>query len=114
MDLRKQHSREHEEYIAKTFSGKRSPSSGASIREKGDIITETHIIECKLKGSPGNPVGSTLVKQMEKVYNEALEVDKWPLVALRFYNPKSPLANHNGYIDLAITLVDDVNFGIKE
>lgn len=107
-DFRKQHSREHEIDVANMLNGTRSPSSGASVREKGDVYTDNHVIECKLKGSPGKPAQSTIVKQMEKINNEALEIGKWPMLALRFYNPDSSLADHDGYIDLAVTLMDDI------
>lgn len=109
-------SKEHEEYVAKRYEGRRSPSSGASITDLGDVRDETFLIECK--GQFGErlgskPVRSTLLNQFEKIADEAMQGDRIPAVALRFYKPESALANNEGFVDLIVKLVDDDLFQLK-
>jgi hypothetical protein len=110
--VKKRLSKEHEQYVAKHLGGRRSPSSGASDTDKGDVSTDTLLIECK--GKFGKRIGdkevrSTLVKQMEKAADEAWSEGKDPAIALRFYKPESVLADNEGYVDLLVTrLADEV------
>lgn len=108
---KKELSKQHEEYIAKKYSGQRSRSSGASDTDKGDVRVEgsSSLIECKLTGSPGNePKRSTLLAHMEKVADEAWAEGKEPAVALRLFCPTSPVANVDGWVDMTVRLtVDD-------
>ena len=108
--MKKKLSKEHEQVVAKTLDGRRSPSSGASDTDKGDVSTDNLLIECK--GTFGErigqkPVRSTLVKHMEKVADEAWAMDKDPMVALRFYIPESTLADNQGYVDLLVIRMAD-------
>lgn len=105
-DLKKKLSTEHEKYIAKICKGKRTRNSGALITEKGDVLSADYLIDCKMTGEPGKPAKSISVKikDWEKIWQEALEVNKLPALALRIYNPDSPNANHNGYIDFILTI----------
>lgn len=104
----------HENHVASAYGGRRSPSSGGSPVDKGDVkvIDDNTLFECKAKfgmlvGS--TPVKSTLVKQMEKIADEAWESLKEPALALRFYCPESYLADWNGWVDLVVRrLSDDV------
>lgn len=114
MSLNKDISKKHEEYLAKAYKGQVSPSSGASIREKGDIRTPEYLIEAKCRGNIGKPVSSSLVKLMEKIYQEAIEVEKEPVVALRFFSPESILADENGWVDLAVHMVRYDRFRIRD
>lgn len=103
-------SKEHEDYIAERYTGRRSPSSGASVTDLGDVRSDTFLIECKGQFGErlGNkPVRATLLKHFEKVADEAIQGDRIPAVALRFYKPESALADNHGYIDLIVKLVND-------
>lgn len=102
---------EHEAWIAHKYGGKRSKSSGASDTEKGDVRLETEstLIECKGKfgeRTGQKPVRSNLVKQMEKIADEAYAESKEPAIALRFWMPESPLAI-GGYVDFTVRLTRD-------
>lgn len=109
---KKQLSRLHEEWIASQYGGQRSPSSGASDTDKGDvrIASSKTIFECKMTGEPGgDSKRTTLLRQMEKVADEAWAEGKEPAVALRFFCPDSPLADVFGWVDLTVRLtVNDV------
>jgi hypothetical protein len=108
--LKKRLSKEHEQTVARYLDGRRSPSSGASDTDKGDVSTQNWLIECKGKfgeRTGQNPVRSTLVKQMEKVADEAWAMDKDPMVALRFYMPDSILSDNEGYVDLLVVRMAD-------
>ena len=108
--MRKKLSREHESFVAKWYGGKRSPSSGASDTDKGDVRTSTMLIECKGKFGQRigqKPVKSTLLGHMEKAADEAWSEGKDPAVALRFYKPESTLADTNGYVDLIVLRMTD-------
>lgn len=93
----------HEEYIAKLFNGRRSKSSGASVTDKGDVRAGDLMFECKMTIAKK----PTYVKQFEKVAQESYEEGKTPVLALRFYDPDSPLADANGWIDLTMMLAGD-------
>jgi hypothetical protein len=99
---------EQEEYIAKIYGGKRSPSSGAAVTDAGDVKTSTELFECKYHGSPESPpkLKSALLRHMEKVADEAYETGRDPVVALRYYAPDSKLAKE-GWVDLTVRLTRD-------
>jgi hypothetical protein len=110
-------SKEHEDYVAGRYGGRRSPSSGAAWTDLGDVKHEGYLIECK--GQFGerageNSVRSTLLQQFEKIFDEASQGDRIPAVALRFYKPESALADNNGYVDLIVKTMDDDIFGLQE
>ena len=99
----------HEDYVADRYAGRRSPSSGASVVDKGDVRAKHHLIECKVKGSSKYPLSSvpTIVQQMEKAAEEAWAESLEPLLALRFYLPGHLLANSEGWVDLAVHILDE-------
>lgn len=103
-------SKEHEEYVASRYGGRRSPSSGAAFTDIGDVRGADLLFECKGKfgiRTGEKPVRSTLVTQFEKVADEAWQSSHTPAMALRFYMPDSPLANNLGYVDLVLKLLED-------
>jgi hypothetical protein len=104
---RKELSRQHEEYIAKVYDGKRSRSSGAAASDKSDVRTSEEMIECKLTGELGKPKRTSLLTIMEKAADEAWSENKEPVVCLRLYNPDSPLANTDGWVDFTVRLTTD-------
>lgn len=102
----------HEDFVAYLYEGKRSPSSGASVTDAGDVRGKTTLFECKVKrGEIGVvPRRYTLVKLMEKIADEAYAEDREPALALRFYSPESVLADQEGWVDLVVrTLADDAS-----
>lgn len=105
----KDRSVEHEEYIAKVYGGRRSPSSGASLTDPGDVRPrdEDTLFECKTTGEPGKPKRTTLIQIMEKVWDEAAECSREPAVAMRYFDPTSPLANRKGWVDFTVRLTTD-------
>lgn len=102
-DSKKGLSVRHENFIAKLFGGRRSKSSGASVTDKGDVRTEHLLFECKMTETKK----PTYVKQFEKIAQEAYEDGRTPMLALRFYDPGSLLADANGWIDLVMMLAGD-------
>lgn len=117
---KKARSVEHEEFIARQYMGQRNAGSGALDTEHGDVVTPTRVFECKTTGEPKVCKHNrswhdcedcyrkpTMVSRMEKVWDEAHEIGKEPALALRFYDPYSPLADFNGFVDLVVQLVGD-------
>ncbi len=96
---------EHERYIAKLYGGVRVSGSGNGVREKGDVRVEgtQELIECKHTSSTKK---ATIVRQFEKVAKEAYEEGYDPVLALRYYDPDSPLAR-DGHVDLVVRLAHD-------
>lgn len=107
--LIKEHSVAQEEFIAKSMSGRRSPSSGAWIYDDGDVSAEEFIIECKMSGNPEKSAKSISLKlaDFEKVFDEASLNRKTPIMALRIHNPESILADHKGNIDFICLRLKD-------
>lgn len=104
---KKERSREHEEYIARIYDGRRSKTSGASDTDKGDVRARTleTLFECKVTGEPGEKEKrTTVIKHMEKVADEAWAEGLEPAVCLRYWHPSSPLAGPEGWVDLTVRL----------
>lgn len=74
--------------------------------DKGDVrvASSRTIFECKLTGEPGKPKHTTLLGQMEKVADEAWAENKEPAMALRIFNPESPLSGVDGWVDFTVRL----------
>lgn len=105
--------RMHEDWIAKQYRGKVSPSSGASSVDCGDVRTDSELMECKATGHQ-KPAKSISVKLdvVEKIADEAYSEGLIPALPLRIYNPDSPLSDMYGNIDLICRLVrDDIHRG---
>ena len=106
----KERSVQHENHIADAYKGKRSPSSGASDTDQGDVRTDTRLIECKTTGGPEKPSRlPTFIQHLEKVCLEAWEEGREGSVALRYYAPESKLAI-NGWIDVIVSTVGNDAF----
>jgi Holliday junction resolvase len=109
---KKARSVEHEEFIAKCYEGRRSPSSGAADHDAGDVKVGNArvggiLFECKTTGDAEKPAKATLVTRMEKIADEAWASGLEPALALRFYKPDSRLADSKGFIDLIVRRVAD-------
>lgn len=100
---------EQEDHVAKAYGGRRSPSSGGADNDSGDVRAPKDLIECKYKGDPNRPLKNqpVLLRQFEKVAVEAYMEGRSPVIALRFYWPDSPLANHQGWVDLSVRLLEE-------
>lgn len=106
---------EHEEFVAAAYGGKRSKSSGAAAHDRGDVRTQTHLLECKMTGTYEKPAKSVSIKvdDLEKLADEAWSEGKAYALAVRIYCPGSVLADKSGYIDLAVRpLAEDVERGV--
>ena len=107
----KRKSQDQEKWIATLYSGKASPSSGASDTDQGDVRTAHSLIECKVTGEPGKeprPQTPHFIKWLEKVALEAWSEGRQPALALRYFDPDSPLARPDGWIDVVVrTAADD-------
>ena len=119
----KQLSIEQEDYVARQYGGKRSPSSGAASHDYGDVRTphgkntRGQLIECKGAGSPAHPlkVKPALLSVFEKIAQEAFAEGREPMLAFRYHCPDSFLADREGWIDLSVRLMcDDVERGNHE
>lgn len=98
-----------EEYIARSYQGKRSESSGGAAHDAGDVRMAKSLCECKYTGSPGEPLKGQpkILKEFEKVAREAWSEGRDPMMALRIYWPESPLANKEGWVDFTVRLTTD-------
>ncbi len=108
---KKELSDRHEKYIAKLFDGHQSASSGASRHDPGDVRTNALLIECKMTGNPGVAVSKPLprfVQEFAKIADEAWQEGRAPMLALRYYQPKSRIAGADGWIDLTLMLASDM------
>ena len=72
-----------EKEIAGMVGGKRQPFSGASERAKGDGISDDFLIEAKQTEKQSL---SIKLKWLEKIDEEAMAVNKYPLLAIEFLN----------------------------
>lgn len=99
----KDRSVQHENFIAAEYGGRRSPSSGSAVADPGDVRTDAFLIECKTTGGPEKPSQlPVFVQHLEKVCLEAWEEGRDGMVALRYYQPESKLANPEGYVDVIV------------
>jgi hypothetical protein len=96
-----------EAHLAKLFDGKRSPSSGGASNDAGDIRCKRILIEAKVTGTPSKPKRPAWLKQFEKIAEEAWAEGRDPVLAFRFYDPDSILADAFGTIDLTVRLAAD-------
>jgi len=98
-----------ENFIASSLGGKRSPSSGASIYDDGDVENDIFVIECKMSGNPDKSAKSISLRlaDFEKVFDEASLNRKTPMVTLRIYNPDSVLSDHKGNADFVCVRLKD-------
>lgn len=106
---KKARSEAQENWIASRYNGVVTKNSGAGVGEKGDVRIPDALVECKCTGSPGEKEIRTpkMVKDLEKVANEAWAASTEPMLALRYFLPDSPLADRDGWVDLAVRLVRD-------
>ena len=71
-----------EKQVEKELGGKRTPNSGATAWEKGDVKTDKFLVECKTKTTPSQSI-SIKKEWIEKNKKEAVFMGK-PYTALAF------------------------------
>lgn len=102
----KRKSVDQENYIASLYNGVVSPSSGAANNDSGDVRAYFDLIECKVTGGPGEEFKSPLSKKIRdefvKITKDAYAEGKEPVLALRWFEPDSILADPQGWVDLVI------------
>lgn len=76
------YSKKQEDYVASKFSGKRTVNSGATPFQKGDVILDKCLLECKTKTTSSESM-SIKKEWLEKNEKEALFMGK-PYSALAF------------------------------
>lgn len=105
----KRKSVEQENHIAAHYGGRRSASSGAADTDAGDVRCPDHLIECKCMGNPEERIKRPgFAKDFEKITEEAWSEGRTPMLAIRWYDPDSILADRSGWVDVIIKrLVDD-------
>lgn len=98
-----------EEKVAKHYGGTRSPSSGASVADQGDVRTPDRLIECKHAGTFDKPAKSISVKlsDLEKIADEAWSEGREPAMVLSLYAPDSVLADRDGEVNIALRLMSN-------
>lgn len=100
-----------ENFVANEYGGTRSPSSGASDTDKGDVRHDKYLIECKVTGSSAHPLDPDripkIIQDMEKATKEAYAEGLEPILALRWYYPGHYLADNEGWIDFAVHLLEE-------
>lgn len=68
-------SNKQEKSVAKTIGGKQTANSGATPFQKGDVVTDDWLIECKTKTSPSESM-SIKKEWLEKNEEEAFAMQK--------------------------------------
>lgn len=68
-------SNKQEKSVAKTIGGKKTANSGATPFQKGDVVTDDWLIECKTKTSPSESM-SIKKEWLEKNEEEAFAMQK--------------------------------------
>lgn len=106
-----------EDRFCRAYQMVRSPSSGASIRTKGDgkqkagtrQVGQDLLGESKHKGSFTKPARSASIRldDFEKLADEAYSENREPILHISLYEPDSPLANIDGYVDIIARLMSD-------
>lgn len=69
------YSKKQEDAVAKALDGSRQKNSGATMFQKGDVVTDNCLIECKTKMSPSESI-SIKKEWIEKNRKEALFIGK--------------------------------------
>jgi hypothetical protein len=104
----KRKSVEQEDWIAAQYNGRRSASSGAAVSDQGDVRTDDSLIECKCMGNPEEPIKRPgFAKDFEKITEEAWSEGRVPMLAIRWYDPDSILADRTGWCDVIVKRVVD-------
>lgn len=104
----KRFSVDHEDFIAKCYGGRRSRSSGAADNDAGDVRTSEFLIECKtVVPNVEKPKRPAFANQMEKITEEAWVEGRVPILAIRYFDPDSILADRDGWVDLVVKRVVD-------
>lgn len=98
-----------EEHLAEVYGGRRSPSSGASVTDTGDVGTAQDLMEAKLTGSYDKPAKSIRIQlaDLEKIVDEAAQTGRWPVFHIQIVNPDSPIADGRGVVEWTLRPLHD-------
>lgn len=77
----KQRSKEQERRLAKKFGGEVQPGSGAPVNRKGDIVTDTYLMEAKTTSARQVTLRLDV---LEKIEGEAFQARKNPALVITF------------------------------
>ena len=77
--MKKNKGRKFEEKVQKSIN------SGALWFDKGDLKTKDYVIECKFTEKKGFRITT---KMLQKIWNEALDANKLPLIVVGIKNDK--------------------------
>lgn len=113
----KRRSVDQETMIALLYGGVRSKSSGAALHDQGDIRTDHQLIEAKYTGNVAAdlkreekglaPKRSKLIRDLEKIAQEAWQENREPVICYREWAPELSISNKDGWVDLTIRLQND-------
>lgn len=70
----------HEKAIAMALMGRRVTGSGSQWHSKGDVVTDTELVECKATRTKSYSVG---VERWTKIADEAATIGREPVMAVR-------------------------------
>lgn len=79
MNPQKQKSKRQEKRVAKKVDGRTTVASGAVPFDKGDVSSESFLIECKTTDKKSYSLKNEI---FEKIAREAVNVGKIPLMAI--------------------------------
>ena len=89
-------SQSHEKRLASKFSGQRSASSGAFWSRKGDVRTDTLLIEHKYTGKKSFTVKS---EDLEKIVREATLDSRIPVFAVHLNGKNYVLLTEDDFLE---------------
>lgn len=82
------YSSKQEKKVAKDFNGKTTKNSGATAFQKGDVLLESFLVECKTKTSDSEQI--TIHKEwLEKLLKESLFMGKENYALIFNFGPSS-------------------------
>lgn len=93
-----QKAKEHEEFIAKLYGGRRSKSSGASFHDPIDVTTDSMVIECEYTENKSYSLKKSFWKEVVNKTHSS----KQPALAIRFLD-----LDTGDSIDLLVISVHD-------
>jgi hypothetical protein len=99
------YSSKQEKYVAKEIGGKTTANSGATPFQKGDIVHEQFLIECKTKTSPSSSI-SIKKEWLDKLKEEARFMGKEFSTLIFNFEPNGenyailPLQTFNIFLEL--------------
>lgn len=82
------YSTKQEKYVAKEFNATRTKNSGATMFQKGDLLMDKFLLECKTKTSDADSI-SIKKEWLEKIVKESLMMGKDYCALIFNFGPSS-------------------------